>query len=126
MSVSPVTPDLTPTLPDSAPVAKIFTGAGVLKETVTLPCQDLTDKVFGKRHRISSSYSAGRHLVIYQWIISSVTYQQADVFDVIAGGDADGNVIGMEHLSQPAGRYLVYETEAGNVVSGLNPALVEG
>lgn len=121
MSVSPVNPSLTPTAPDAAPVAKIYSSGGSLQETVKLPVLDITDNIFGKQHLLGSGYSAGRYLVIYQWVLSSVTYQSSAMFDVVAGGDADGQVVGMKTFLLPTGRHVIYQTESGKLVSGRNP-----
>ena len=121
LSVATVTPALVPTAPSSAPMAKIYNSAASLIETVKLPIFDSSQNLFGKRHLLSASYSAGRYMVIYQWTISAVTYQSAEVFDVLGGGDADGQVIGMEYVALPTGRHVIYETETGKLVSGRNP-----
>ncbi len=119
--VNPVDPSMVSTAPDLAPVAKILDSSGTLVETVKLPLMDRSANLFGKRHLLSSSYTAGRYFVIYQWTLSTMVYQNADVFDVIAGGDVDGQVIGMDYMSLPTGRHLIYETESGKLISGRNP-----
>ena len=116
-----MTPALVPTAPSSAPVAKIYNSAGSLIETVTLPMKNAADNIFGKRHLLSASYSAGRHIIVYQWTISAVVYQTAEVFDVLSGGDVDGQVISMESHTLPTGRHVIYGTETGKLVSGRNP-----
>lgn len=110
-----------PTAPDEAPLAKIYNASGTLQETIDLPLASAAKFYFQKRSRLGSGYSAGRHFVIYQWLIGGVTYQVADTFDVLSGGDADGGVIAMDVSNLPTGRHVVFETETGTLKSGRNP-----
>ena len=119
-----------PTMPTSAPIAKLFTAAGAqVGSDVKLPVHDklghdaagANGAFFLKRHLLNSSYSAGRHLVLYQWTISGVTYHESDSFDILAGGDADGTVIGLYALQRPEAMNVLYQTESGELKTGRNP-----
>lgn len=113
----------TPTLPTTAPVARIYSGSTLI-ETVSLPiCERYkTTAYFQKRHVLGSSYSAGRYHIIYQWVISGTTYKRTACFDVASGGDADGNVIAAAAVARPEAQYVLYETESGKLQSGRNPS----
>lgn len=114
---------LGPQLPSAAPVAKTYDASGTLVETIKLPIKNRykVTAYFEKRHRLSSSYSAGRYLIVYQWVISATTYQAAAVFDIIEGGNADGAVIALQGVSRPEAIKVLYETESGKLNVGRNP-----
>tara|TARA_R110000803_G_scaffold205530_4_gene272296 strand:+ start:17148 stop:17561 length:414 start_codon:yes stop_codon:yes gene_type:complete len=123
LSLDSVTPALVPTTPDSTPVAKIYDASGSAVETVSLGSKDLTKKLFDKSHFLGSSYSAGRYMILYQWIISAVTYHSTESFDILTGGDADGHALSLEGFDIGLAEHLLYQTESGKLVSGRNPAL---
>ena len=114
----------TPTLPDSAPVARIYR-AGTLIETVSLPICDRykTTAYFQKRHRLSASYTASAaYIIVYQFAISSTTYRRVSWFSVYAGGDEDGTVIAAAAVERPEANIVLYETESGKLMAGRNPS----
>jgi hypothetical protein len=120
----------TPTLPDSAPVAEIYDASGSqVGSDISLPIRDrygadsagTTNCYFGRTFRLNSSYAAGRYMILYKWIISSVTYKATDHFDIAYAGDADGCVIGMGAYATPLGFAVAYDTESGKTLRGLNP-----
>ena len=116
---------LTGSLPSSTPVARIYTAAGSLVETVSLPLVESSEYLFGRAHRLSGSYSVGRHLVLYRWTISGTTYQEQSHFDVVAGGDGDGAVTFLGFHQNAQGPNVLYGTETGKVIQGRSPS-VEG
>ena len=42
-------------------------------------------------------------------------------FNVLAGGSPDGAVIAIRSVNRPAGQYLLWQTDSGRLVRGLNP-----
>lgn len=120
----------TPTLPDSAPVAEIYDSSGSqVGSDISLPIRDrygrdsagTTNCYFGRTFRLNSSFAAGRYMILYKWIISSVTYESTDHFDVAYAGDADGCVISMGAYPTPVGHAVAYDTESGKTLRGLRP-----
>lgn len=111
------------TLPDSAPIARIYSGS-TLKESVSLPICDRykTTGYFQKRHRLSSAYSAGIYLIVYDVVISSTTYRTVAFFQVYSGGDADGTVIAATAVERPEANIVLYATESGCLKAGRNPS----
>jgi len=131
LGIQCVTPAGVPTMPDSAPVALIYTAAGAaVGSSVSLPIHDrrghdtagTLGAFFLKRELLGSNYATDtRYVVIYQFIISAVTYHEAALFETLAGGDADGTVVGLDGVGLPDAEYVLYETESGNLVKGRGP-----
>ncbi len=130
LGIQSVNPSGVPTVPTSAPVAKVFTAGGSqVGSDIKLPIHDqyghdtagANGAFFLKRHLLGSAYSTGRHVVVYQFTISGVTYQREASFDVLAGGDVDGTVIGLHGAQRPEAMSVLYQTESGELKSGLNP-----
>jgi hypothetical protein len=109
-----------PAEPSAAPTAKIFDAAGSLVETVNMPIRDRYRRTgfFMKPHRLSSSYSAGRYQIVYEYTAGSAR-AKAEWFDVI-GGNADGSVIAATEFAVPDSRYVVYEADGGKLFAGRN------
>lgn len=110
------------TLPDSAPIARIYSGS-TLKESVSLPICDRykITGYFQKRHRLSSAYSAGTYSIVYDNVITS-TFREVAWFTVVSGGDADGSVIAAAAVDRPEANLILYETESGCLKAGRNPS----
>ena len=98
MSLATINKSGTPSLPDATPTAEIYDSSGSLKETVSLELNSSNYPSFGKLHRITSSYSPGPHMVLYQWAISAADLTNAGTFQVRDNGDADGAVVHMKGL----------------------------
>ena len=111
------------TLPDSAPIARIYTGS-TLKDSISLPICDRykITGYFQKRHRLSSAYGAGTYSIVYDNVISSTTYRETSWFTVVSGGDADGSVIAAAAVDRPEANIILYETESGCLKAGRNPS----
>lgn len=116
----------TPSFPTAVPTAKIFDASslGGAVETVNMPVHDRFGQTgfFRKQHRLSSSYSAAKtYIVIYNWAIAGTTYGYEQQFETVAGGDADGNVIGAIGLDRPEGQVVVYQLDGGKLHARRGP-----
>lgn len=114
--------ETTPTLPTAAPTAKIFNASGTLVETISLPIHDPVGAVayFQHKRQLDSTYSAGKYFICYQWTTTSAGVQ-CQTFEILAGGDADGAVIGMAWFEVPEARNVVYQLDSGALRAGRNP-----
>lgn len=116
-----------PTTPDSAPIVQIFNSSGSqVGSDIKLPIYDrygeyTSAAYFGRTFLLNSSYAAGRYFVLYEWVISSVTYKTTEHFDITYAGDADGQVIGMGAVPSGGSINVVYDTRSGKVFRGRNP-----
>lgn len=72
--------------------------------------------------RLSASYTPGHYLVLYQWSVSASPFARYDTFEVLSGGDEDGQVIAMHFIDRPEARYVLYQTESGEINAGRNPS----
>ena len=122
LSVQSINTTPAATLPDSAPIARIYTGS-TLKESISLPICDRykITGYFQKRHRLSSAYSAGTYSIVYDNVITS-TFREVAWFTVVSGGDADGSVIAAAAVDRPEANIILYETESGCLKAGRNPS----
>ena len=72
--------------------------------------------------RLTSSYTADKvYLVSQRWTISASTYGELLTFRVVAGGDADGAVIGAHFVRRPEANTLVYVVDGGKLKTGRSP-----
>lgn len=115
----------TPTVPDDAPYARIYNGAGTLIKTARMPIAD-SFKVTGYFSRplhLGAEFSVGRIAVFYSWTISSTGYGDRDEFEIVAGGNPDGQVIAMHSFDRPDSNFVIYEAASGRLLKGRNPTL---
>lgn len=121
LSLVTVNADDTPTLPDAAPQADIYSGSALVA-SVRLPVLDLTRQVFGLRLPLASGFATGAYDVAFRWLLSGTENGATARFEVRAGGNAEGTVIGLTYflpnLERPA---LVFQTDAGFVGAYRNP-----
>lgn len=121
LSLVTVDADDTPTLPDAAPQADIYSGSALVA-SVKLPVVDLTRRVFGLRLPLSSAFAAGSYDVAFRWLLSATENGATARFEVRAGGHAEGSVIGLSYfqpnLERPA---VVFQTDGGFVGAYRNP-----
>ena len=113
-----------PTLPDNCPTAKIFDESGSLIETLNMPINDRygpTTALFMRRRLLDSSYAAGKYMIFYLWIVSSTGYPECQQFEVVAGGSADGNVIGNYWNETPAAGYVITALHGGKLLTNRGP-----
>lgn len=122
-----------PTMPTTAPTAKIYdlSTNNKVGATISLPIIDryaretggTTNCLFGTRHKIGSDFTeATTYAVLYEWAISGTTRAWVEHFQLDGNsGDADGSVIAVEHFPRPESDYVQYDTESGKTLRGRNP-----
>lgn len=111
----------TPTLPDAAPQADVYSGSALVA-SVKLPVVDLARRVFGLRLPLASGFATGAYDVAFRWFLSGTENGTTARFEVRAGGHAEGSVIGLTYflpnLERPS---LVFQTDGGFVGAYRNP-----
>lgn len=118
----------TPTPPDNCPTAKIFSGAGSLIDTVTIPVVHKpsgTEYYFERRWRLGSSYAAGAYMVVIEYTTTSGAYVCKDLstFHIAAGGNTEGACIGSYWHSVPEAEQVCYQADGGRMLSRRFPRL---
>lgn len=106
-------------------VAKTYNSAGTLKATVNIPIKDRHKETsfFQDSHLLdATNYSVGRYNIVYQVTGAGTVFQTSECFDVVAGGDGDGQVISMANVQRPEGQHVLYETESGDLNAGRKPS----
>jgi hypothetical protein len=118
-------------LPDAAPIVNIYNATGTLQMSspYKLPVvfTDRDDSAtllgfFSRRLVLTTSLTAGRYTVLYEWTISSARFHRADYFDVVTGGSTDGTVHGAFSHNRPETKEVHYDTESGKILVGRNPS----
>lgn len=116
--------DHIPAAPTAAPIAATYDTSSKVENLgkIALVDPSATTGLFLKRIKLDSTYSTGPHTVLVTYVISGSTYSQEFSFEIIAGGDADGNIIASEEFQRPEAVNLIHQRDgSGDVVSGRNP-----
>lgn len=116
-----------PTAPDAAPVMKVYTNAGVLVRSMSIP----PDKggatgLFSYMLPLNSLFSTGRHFVRYSYLILGVTYvpDDIDVFVINPGGSADGEFLSLHYMDRPDQQdWVLGQTSQGVLTAARGPQI---
>ena len=115
-----------PSAPTAAPTMKIYTAAGVLVLSRSIPPieKNTATGLFGIMQPLNSSFSAGRHYARYTYAISGTDYVDLDAFEILAGGNASGQYISLFHLDRPDGvDFVLGQIDQGGVVVNRGPKI---
>lgn len=106
----------TPAKATSAPAYTIYNSSGTAVATGSFPLWDSTRQTGWYRLvlRLGSTFSAGSYDIVVTYAIAGTTRAQQYRFVVVAGGDADGSVIGMGRLAS-SNRWLVGQKTSGKL-----------
>lgn len=113
-----------PVQPSALVQAFTYDSSGAVVEAVPLHPKDRFggNWDFTASLKLSASYTPGHYSVVYQWAVSAALFSRLDTFEVLSGGDADGQVIALASVPRPEANFVLYQTEAGDVKSGRNPS----
>lgn len=108
--------------PTEAPTAAIYASSGRIWSGL-LPPLDKPGQVglFGYRLFLNNLFTTGYYRVIYRYRVGSHRAMGEDSFEVIAGGDPDGSVIGLYQYEQPQGVFVMQQRDGGRMFAGANP-----
>lgn len=100
------------------------TASGTIIEAVPLHPKDRFggNWDFTANPQLSASYTPGHYTVLYQWANGGTLYERLDTFDVLSGGDVDGQVIALAEAERPEAGFVLFETESGSIKAGRNPS----
>lgn len=112
----------TPVAPTAAPTLKTWAGGSLSApvDSIAMPVHCLSG-MFLYDLRLDGDYSAGAYVAACQWVTGGSTFSEVFSFRVIAGGDADGNVIGAIRLNMPEAQKVVYQLDSGKLEYVRNP-----
>lgn len=115
----------TPQKPDDVPVVHIYDADGDPADGRTIPIIDQrnTTGYFHYRFNLDSQYSTGDYTAIANYVISSTHYAAIHQFEVLPGGNAEGNGIAMHFFKQAAADYILMQTDQGTLKRLRNPSL---
>lgn len=108
-----------------APALSIYNAAGTKVYSGLMPPLDpygAGRRLFSAPIRLSSAFAVGRYFVAMNYLVTSNRrYLKTANFDVVAGGNAAGNVIAMWYYPRPHATHLVLRTDADSRVLARNP-----
>lgn len=114
-----------PHQPDAAPLIHVYGPSGSAVLTRSIPVVDTGDVTgfFLYRVNLDENYAPGRYAVLASYEIDEVPYSDLRVFEILAGGNPEGNGIAMHFFRQPAADYVLLQTDQGTLKRLRNPAV---
>ena len=113
-----------PVTPDSAPTITIWAGGNKIefKKMPTVPGTSGTIFLYNL-FLGTSDFEPGKHYVVYEWLVSGVIKGKTDVFEIVTGGNLDGQGISMHFFRQPASDFVLVQEMSGRVLRRKNPSM---
>lgn len=114
----------TPTLPDTAPSARVYKEDGTLVETFKMPINDryfVTGFFSFGLFLGTGLYAVGRYRVRYQYLLAGVARTDEDSFDVLDGGNGHGLGISSFYYRRPINNFLLIQSEGGRLLRRRSP-----
>lgn len=108
--------------PTNAPRAIIYSTSALI-ESRLMPVSD-SRNVAGRFWfciPLDAKYAAGYYFVQYLYIVSGTTKSVLESFRILAGGDAKGTGISMEHFRRPPNNFIILQTDGGLLLRKKNP-----
>lgn len=109
-------------MPDAVPVIKVWSGAALLVDK-EIPLLDKSIQVGLFRYPLffGETFATGPHVLQLFYVRSGVGVMEERRFDLIAGGNVGGQVLGMTYYHRPHANFIIYQTEDGRIRRGKNP-----
>jgi hypothetical protein len=113
----------TPTVPNAPPTIKVWApnGTEVLGAAIPMIDRYVQTGIFQGRVFLSALFAAGLYVVTYYYQVGSYQGLATDNFEIMPGGDPDGNVMAMYFYRQPQADFIVQSLDSGKIVQGRNP-----
>jgi hypothetical protein len=116
----------TASAPDALPVATIRRDGSatiVASFTMALPRPPHGYRKFFASFVVGAGFSLGTYQVEFAYSVAGTPYERSGSFEVVAGGDAAGDVISLHASTRPEGHYVLAQLSSGRLVRGRNPHL---
>ena len=112
----------TPTLPDAPPSVIIYNDSGAIIQKL-LPVVDryIVTGLFFLPVIIDNQFAAGRHRVLFSYMLSSTAYAKTAEFEVLSSGGTDGMASAMHMFQLPNVDYAVIASNRGRIKRFRNP-----
>ncbi len=109
-------------MPTYVPWLKVWL-ASTLILSAEMPLVDKSAQVGLFRYPLflGDAYSVGYGTVAMHYRVSTKYGIEARSFEIVPGGDAAGQVLGMCFYPRPQADFVVYQTESGEIRKGRNP-----
>jgi hypothetical protein len=112
----------TPQVPTFPPTVKIWKPSGLLQVAFVPTIETYTQTgVFLGRVFLGAQFAVGLYRVSYYYQIGLFQGVQVDNFEIMAGGNADGNVMSMYYYACAQANFVVQGLDSGKIVQGRNP-----
>lgn len=110
--------------PDAAPTFAVYNSSGTaIASAQKMPKQGSETGLFGLDYFLGTGYAAGAYAVYYEWQVSGVNYAELDIFEILAGGNAQGAITSLCWYDRPHAKYLLTVTEDGTTEKRRGPKL---
>ena len=115
----------TPQVPLVPPWLKIWQGASlILKAEMPIIERFKQTGLFLARVFLGPAFTPALYEVEYTYQIDgSYNGVVTDNFEIMPGGNADGNVMSMYFYDRPQAQFIVQSLDSGKIVQGRNPTL---
>lgn len=114
-------------MPNDSPTVKIWDPLAGLVSSFQIPVVDRYDQVglFLGQLRLGIPYAnVGLWSATYTYLMPDGTNGiQQDTFEIMEGGNPDGNVVSMYWYERPWADFVVQQLDSGKLVAGRNPKL---
>ena len=116
--------DGVPVAPAACPTTDWYDNAGTnVMAAKSIPIQDRygVTGVFMYEQILDARFAAGRYWILYKWSSGAFNGQELDTFEVVAGGNAQGQYISTFFIDRPHAKFLIGQTDGGVVDRIRNP-----
>lgn len=111
-----------PVNPDAAPTMDVWTGATrIFSGLAMFPTERSNVTGLFVRPIRLANLALGFYNCVIRWTTSTFNGIALATFEVVAGGNSNGNCISMVYFQPPIGQFLVRQTDAGVILKGRNP-----
>lgn len=112
-------------VPDSAPVARVYTAAAATVADYVLPPLDPSNfpGFFGRPVHLDARFGVGQFAVRFAWTVGGLMRAAVKTFAVLPGGHPDGAAIAAYAFHMPQAEYLVLQLDSGKLFKGRNPTV---
>lgn len=121
--VCQTTDGTSPAWPDRAPQLALYDGDDLIRR-ILMPADSQAQMPGLFRYPLfldASFPSSGPIHGFVQWVSGGLAFAKPLFFRILPGGDAFGQVIAMTYVRRPSTGFLVYQTDAGEILKGTNP-----
>lgn len=115
----------TPTEPDDVPAVHVMDSDGDVSVGRTIPIVDRMDVTgyFLYRINLNENFAAGYWTVHITYAIGGNHFAETRQFEILAGGNAEGNGIAMYFFKPPNNDYVLMQTDRGTLKRLRNPSV---